>query len=136
MKMEIRVTIERDEDGIYVIDCPSIPGCISQGPTKEEAMMNMHDAVRGCLEVRAEQGMPEGFGEDPFNSSEFVLVEIWLRHREDALAEDSIELPDEIDFSRCVIIGRGPEAVAEARRRSNERRDRERKVKAEHAKDQ
>jgi len=52
------VTIDRDEDGAWVVECPSIPGCVSQGATREEALENVRDAIRGCLEVRAEQGMP------------------------------------------------------------------------------
>jgi predicted RNase H-like HicB family nuclease len=56
--MKFSVTINRDEDGIWVSECPSIPGCISQGKTREEALKNIEDAIRLCLEVRAEQGMP------------------------------------------------------------------------------
>ena len=50
--------LERDEDGIFVAECPSIPGCVSQGGTREEAIANVQDAIRQCLEVRAERGMP------------------------------------------------------------------------------
>ncbi len=56
--MRFVVTIERDEDGIFVAECPSIPGCVSQGETREEAIANVQDAIRQCLEVRAERGMP------------------------------------------------------------------------------
>ena len=56
--MRFVVTIERDEDGVFVAECPSIPGCVSQGETREEAIANVQDAIRGCLEVRAERGMP------------------------------------------------------------------------------
>jgi predicted RNase H-like HicB family nuclease len=56
--MRFPVTIERDEDGMFVIECPSIPGCISQGKTREEALTNIREAIVGCLEVRAEMGMP------------------------------------------------------------------------------
>ena len=56
--MIFNVTIERDEDGVWIVECPSIPGCVSQGTTKEEALQNIHDAIRLCLEVRAEQGLP------------------------------------------------------------------------------
>jgi predicted RNase H-like HicB family nuclease len=56
--MKFLVTIERDEDGAFVIECPSIPGCISQGQTEAEALENIRDAIRECLKVRAEQGMP------------------------------------------------------------------------------
>jgi predicted RNase H-like HicB family nuclease len=56
--MRFRVTIGRDEDGAWVVECPSIPGCVSQGATKEEAHANIQAAIKACLEVRAEQGMP------------------------------------------------------------------------------
>ena len=56
--MKFSVTINRDEDGAWVVECPSIPGCVSQGKTREEALKNIEDAIRLCLEVRAEQGMP------------------------------------------------------------------------------
>lgn len=56
--MKFVVTVERDEDGVYVVECPAIPGCISQGRTEEEAVENIRDAIRQCLEVRAERGMP------------------------------------------------------------------------------
>jgi predicted RNase H-like HicB family nuclease len=56
--MQFNVTIDRDEDGIWIVECPSIPGCISQGRTKNEALANIQDAIRACLQVRAERGMP------------------------------------------------------------------------------
>lgn len=56
--MLFNVTIDRDEDGIWIVECPSIPGCVSQGKTKEEALENVKDAIKSCLEVRAEKGMP------------------------------------------------------------------------------
>lgn len=56
--MVFNITIERDEDGIWIAECPSIPGCVSQGDTKAEAIENVKDAIKLCLEVRAEKGMP------------------------------------------------------------------------------
>jgi predicted RNase H-like HicB family nuclease len=56
--MRFSVTIDRDEDGVWVVECPAIPGCISQGRTKQEAMTNIEAAIKLCLEVRAEKGMP------------------------------------------------------------------------------
>ena len=56
--MRFVVTIDRDEDGIWVVECPAIPGCVTQGATKEEALANVSDAIRACLEVRSERGMP------------------------------------------------------------------------------
>lgn len=51
-------TLDRDEDGVWVAECPSIPGCISQGKTREEALANIREAIALCLEVRAERGLP------------------------------------------------------------------------------
>jgi predicted RNase H-like HicB family nuclease len=56
--MKLSVTIDRDEDGMWVIECPSIPGCVSQGKTKKEALKNIKEAIGLCLEVRAERGLP------------------------------------------------------------------------------
>ena len=56
--MMFTVTIARDEDGMFIAECPSIPGCVSQGKTEEEAQHNIQDAIKECLEVRAEKGMP------------------------------------------------------------------------------
>ena len=47
-----------DEDGMYIAECPAIPGCVSQGKTEAEAQTNVQDAIKQCLEVRAEMGMP------------------------------------------------------------------------------
>ena len=56
--MKFMVTLFQDEDGMYIAECPSIPGCVSQGKTEEEAEKNIRDAIKECLEVRAEKGMP------------------------------------------------------------------------------
>ncbi len=56
--MTFNITIERDEDGVWITECPAIPGCVSQGETKDEAIENIKDAIKICLEVRAEKGLP------------------------------------------------------------------------------
>lgn len=48
--MRYRILIEQDEDGIYVAECPSLPGCVSQGQTRKEAVENIQDAIKGYLE--------------------------------------------------------------------------------------
>lgn len=58
--MKFHVTVDRDEDGFWITECPSIPGCVSQGGTRVEALKNIRDAIRLCLEVRAERDMPMG----------------------------------------------------------------------------
>ena len=56
--MKLIVTLERDETGMIVAECPAIPGCISQGKTEEEAIANIREAVEACIEARAASGMP------------------------------------------------------------------------------
>ena len=56
--MKFSVTIDRDEDGVWIAECPAIPGCVSQGATKDEALENIKEAIQLCLEVRAEKGIP------------------------------------------------------------------------------
>jgi predicted RNase H-like HicB family nuclease len=56
--MKLIITLERDETGMIVVECPAIPGCISQGKTEEEAIGNIREAIQGCLQSRAENGMP------------------------------------------------------------------------------
>jgi len=50
-----KVVLEPCEEGGYVVSCPAIPGCHSQGETKEEAMENIKEAVEGCFEVLNER---------------------------------------------------------------------------------
>lgn len=56
--MKFTVTIDRDETGTWVAECPAIPGCVSQGNTKARALKNVREAIGLCLEVRAERGLP------------------------------------------------------------------------------
>lgn len=56
--MKFIITMERDETGMIVAECPAIPGCVSQGKTEDEAMENIREAIAVCLESRAEAGMP------------------------------------------------------------------------------
>jgi predicted RNase H-like HicB family nuclease len=56
--MKLIVTLERDEAGMIVAECPAIPGCVSQGRTEEEAVDNIREAARGCIEARVANGLP------------------------------------------------------------------------------
>ena len=56
--MRLIVTLQRDETGMIVAECPAIPGCVSQGHNEEEAIRNIQEAIRGCLESRVAHGMP------------------------------------------------------------------------------
>lgn len=48
--MKFRVLIEQDEDGIYVAEVPALPGCLSDGPTREQALANVREAIALYLE--------------------------------------------------------------------------------------
>lgn len=48
--MKFRIIIEQDEDDMFVVECPSLPGCISQGKTRKEALENIKDAIQGYIE--------------------------------------------------------------------------------------
>lgn len=56
--MKLMGTLDRDEDGMWVAECPSIPGCVSQGQTRPEALDDVREAIALCLEVRAGRGLP------------------------------------------------------------------------------
>ncbi len=56
--MKFMTTLDRDEDGVWIAECPAIPGCVSQGQTREEAVANIREAIALCLEIRAERGLP------------------------------------------------------------------------------
>ncbi len=47
--MKYRILIEQDEDGMFVAECTSLPGCISQGISRNEALSNIKDAIEGYL---------------------------------------------------------------------------------------
>ena len=56
--MKFHITIFQDEDSVFIAECPSIPGCVSQGKTEEEAVSSIQEAIKECLDVRAERDMP------------------------------------------------------------------------------
>jgi predicted RNase H-like HicB family nuclease len=57
-RLKFLITIFQDEDGMYIAECPAIPGCVSQGQTEVEAERNINEAIKECLDVRAEKGLP------------------------------------------------------------------------------
>ncbi len=56
--MRYRVIIEQDEDGVYVAEAPALPGCISQGKTRSEAINNIKEAIAGYLASLQAHGEP------------------------------------------------------------------------------
>ncbi len=60
--MRFKVLISEGEDGWLVVECPSLPGCVSQGRTVDEALKNIKDAIQGCLDVLGEINTARGRG--------------------------------------------------------------------------
>lgn len=58
MAYKYLVTLTPGEDGYIVAECPSLPGCVSQGSTREEALKNIQEAIEGIIEVRKAQKLP------------------------------------------------------------------------------
>ena len=56
--MRYRILIERDEDGAFIAECPSLPGCISQGSSRKKALENIRDAIKGYLESLKKHNEP------------------------------------------------------------------------------
>jgi predicted RNase H-like HicB family nuclease len=56
--VKFRAIIESDEDGVFVATVPSLPGCISQGATRVEAVRNIREAIAGYVESLRERGEP------------------------------------------------------------------------------
>jgi predicted RNase H-like HicB family nuclease len=55
--MKFLVTLERGESGFVVVECPALPGCVSQGRTEAEALANIREAIEASLETRREYGI-------------------------------------------------------------------------------
>jgi len=72
--MEFRVLIERDEDGWYVVTVPSLPGCVSQGRTEEEAKRHIAEAIELHLGSLARDGIALHLG----NGAKEDLVAVHL----------------------------------------------------------
>jgi antitoxin HicB len=56
--MRYRILIEQDEDGMFVVECPTLPGCISQGKTRTEALENIKDAIKGYIDSLMKHNEP------------------------------------------------------------------------------
>jgi predicted RNase H-like HicB family nuclease len=56
--MKYRVLVEQDEDGMFVAEVPSLPGCISQGETRADALLNIQEAIEAYLETLEAHGEP------------------------------------------------------------------------------
>jgi predicted RNase H-like HicB family nuclease len=56
--MKFAITLEKDEDGFIVASCPALPGCHSQGKTRQEAIINIEEAIRGYIASKRKHGEP------------------------------------------------------------------------------
>ena len=60
MPMKFKVILEEDKEvGGYIVSCPALPGCHSQGETKEDALKNIKEAIQACLESLSEDVVKE-----------------------------------------------------------------------------
>ena len=64
--MKYRVVLEQDEDGVYVATCPTLPGCVSEGKTRDKALLNIHEAIEAYVESLQKHGdaIPPGIDEE------------------------------------------------------------------------
>lgn len=56
------VVVSRGEDGFYIVQCPSLPGCFTQGKTLDEALKNIKEVIELCLEEKESRKMADAFG--------------------------------------------------------------------------
>ena len=66
-----QIIVKPGEDGLWLVECPSLPGCISQGQSKKEAIQNIREAIEGYLEVLQKDGDPI-----PEDNMESIIVAI------------------------------------------------------------
>ncbi len=56
--MKFKIIIEKDEDGVYIVKVPDLPGCATEGKTKKEAMRNAKEAIQAYLEMLKKHNEP------------------------------------------------------------------------------
>ena len=54
-KVHLPVLVEKDEDGFFVVECPLLPRCYTQGKTLDEALKNIHEVIEMCVEEQKEE---------------------------------------------------------------------------------
>ena len=63
-KYKVKIRINQDEDGIYIVECIDLPGCISQGKTIEEAIENIKDAIKAYIDSLKKHNEPIPFQQE------------------------------------------------------------------------
>ena len=94
--MRFHVTVDRQEDGLWIVECPAIPGCVSQGQTKDEALDNIKEAIALCLEVRAKEGVPL--------SIETLQIEVTVREDIENLKQKAEQLFQQGKWDECIPV--------------------------------
>ena len=94
--MRFNVTVDRDEDGVWIVECPAIPGCVSQGKTKGEALDNIKEAIVLCLEVRAKKGMPL--------TVETLQIEVMVREDIEDLKQKADQLESDGSWDKLIPL--------------------------------
>lgn len=59
---QLPVIVSRGEDGYYIVQCPALPGCVTQGKTLDEALKNIKEVIELCLEEKESRAMARAFG--------------------------------------------------------------------------
>ena len=59
---QLPVIVNRGEDGFYIVQCPALPGCFTQGRTLDEALKNIKEVIELCLEEKESRAMADEFG--------------------------------------------------------------------------
>ena len=54
-KVRLPVLVEKDEDGFFVVECPLLQGCYTQGKTLDEALKNIHEVIEMCVQEQKEE---------------------------------------------------------------------------------
>lgn len=74
--MELEVTIKEGEDGWFIVECPALPGCMSQGRTKEECLKNISEAIILWIEAQIEKRKRDAVTLLPSAHREIVKVQL------------------------------------------------------------
>jgi predicted RNase H-like HicB family nuclease len=67
--MKLTILCEKDEDGLFVMECPELPGCLSEGDTLEEALESINEAIVGCIASRVKTATCTLLNTNPENFS-------------------------------------------------------------------
>ncbi len=107
--MKLEVTIDRDEDGVWKVECPAIPGCVSQGDSREQALSNIREAIALCMEARVEEGLPPTLETRQIAVAPSAKAEAALNAKRSESVEDLREFFRKVDEMHGPNPGREPD---------------------------